>query len=199
MNKSIIMLALLLFAPAFAMLNPATVYCEAMGYAHRVEATEYGERGICVVEGNPIEEWEFLSGKAGQEHSYCAREGYGVEIVSGAYCEKFLLESCMACVLQDGRKVEMTELMGLDFSETTCGDSLCNFPETYTGCPQDCPSGGKDEYCDGMQDGKCDTDCRRGEDADCNALQPGVVWAAAGLACLIILAAVIWKFFMARK
>ena len=180
------------------MLNPATVYCEAMGYEHRVETTEYGERGVCVVEGNSVEEWEFLLGKQAQNYSYCAKNGYGIEMVGGAQCEKFLLDSCMACVLPDGRKVEVTELMGLDFRETTCGDSFCNLPETYASCPQDCPSGSNDEYCDGVKDGRCDPDCKSGEDQDCAAFQPSLI-ILIGMALSAILGAVIWKIFLAKK
>ena len=57
-------------------------------------------------------------------------------------------------MLPNGTKVEVTELMKLDFSETTCGDSLCNLPETHATCPQDCPSASNDEYCDAVRDGK---------------------------------------------
>ena len=49
-----------------------------------------------------------------------------------------------------------------------CGDKICQYPEeNYTNCPQDCPSGGKDGYCDKAKDGRCDPDCAAGEDADC--------------------------------
>ncbi|PIU29620.1 hypothetical protein COT07_04995 [Candidatus Woesearchaeota archaeon CG07_land_8_20_14_0_80_44_23] len=36
-------------------------------------------------------------------------------------------------------------------------------------CPQDCPSGGKDGYCDGVKDGICDPDCQKNQDPDCAA------------------------------
>jgi len=34
--------------PADALLNPAAVYCEALGYNYTIQSTEYGERGLCV-------------------------------------------------------------------------------------------------------------------------------------------------------
>ena len=185
MNR--ILLLLLMAAPVCAMLNPAAMYCQEMGYEYYTNQTEYGEMGICVVGGEPVEEWDFLTGKEASNYSYCAREGYGVEIVEGGPCEKFLLDSCMACALPDGRRVEVTELMGLDFRETVCGDSMCGFPETYASCPQDCPSGGRDEYCDAAQGGRCDPDCRGGEDSDC-APQAGIEMALAALAALIAIA-----------
>jgi len=39
--------------------------------------------------------------------------------------------------------------------------------ENYNTCPQDCSSGGKDEYCDGIEDSICDPDCTEKEDPDC--------------------------------
>jgi len=46
-------------------------------------------------------------------------------------------------------------------NETICGDGKCNFPnENYETCPKDCPSGGYDNFCDRIKDGKCDPDCK---------------------------------------
>jgi len=39
--------------------------------------------------------------------------------------------------------------------------------ENYKTCPQDCPSGTKDNYCDKISDGICDTDCDKKDDPDC--------------------------------
>ena len=49
----------------------------------------------------------------------------------------------------------------------TCGDGVCQRQENYKTCPQDCSSGGKDNYCDKVKDGICDPDCKMGEDPDC--------------------------------
>ncbi len=53
-------------------------------------------------------------------------------------CLKFLTDSCLVCVLPDGREVEVTELMGLTFAETTCGNGVCGYPENEKTCPADC-------------------------------------------------------------
>jgi len=50
---------------------------------------------------------------------------------------------------------------------TKCGDGICGAGENYLTCPQDCPSGGEDNYCDGVRDGICDPDCMENEDVDC--------------------------------
>jgi len=53
-------------------------------------------------------------------------------------------------------------------NETICGNQRCNFPkENYRTCPKDCPSGGYDNFCDWIIDGKCDPDCKEKEDVDC--------------------------------
>ena len=37
-----------------------------------------------------------------------------------------------------------------------CGDNICESNENYATCPQDCRSGVKDGYCDGVADGTCE-------------------------------------------
>jgi len=50
-----------------------------------------------------------------------------------------------------------------------CGDNICEteLNENYKTCPQDCPSGGADNYCDKVKDNICDPDCKENEDIDC--------------------------------
>ncbi|MCX6710457.1 MAG: hypothetical protein NTV63_05935, partial [Candidatus Woesearchaeota archaeon] len=50
-----------------------------------------------------------------------------------------------------------------------CGNSICDNTESYLNCPDDCPSGGRDLYCDSKSDGRCDPDCAKSEDPDCRA------------------------------
>lgn len=50
-----------------------------------------------------------------------------------------------------------------------CENKICDSEENYKTCPDDCPSGGKDSYCDKVKDGICDSDCASGEDPDCAA------------------------------
>jgi hypothetical protein len=46
-------------------------------------------------------------------------------------------------------------------------DGICQGLENFKNCPQDCSSGGGDEYCDGIVDGICDPDCPKEVDPDC--------------------------------
>jgi len=48
-----------------------------------------------------------------------------------------------------------------------CGNSVCDSMENHKNCPQDCPSGSEDGYCDWIEDGICDPDCYPWEDLDC--------------------------------
>ncbi len=49
-----------------------------------------------------------------------------------------------------------------------CGNDVCNINENYGTCPQDCPSGRRDGYCDREEDERCDPDCKE-EDPDCKS------------------------------
>lgn len=42
-----------------------------------------------------------------------------------------------------------------------------NLKEDFAVCPQDCSSGSADDYCDGIEDNICDSDCFGETDADC--------------------------------
>jgi len=66
------------------MKNPAFVYCTELGYEYKTVQTDQGEKGICVIPetGEEFDAWDFLNGKVGQEYSYCALQGYGIETVS---------------------------------------------------------------------------------------------------------------------
>jgi len=46
-------------------------------------------------------------------------------------------------------------------------DQVCDVGENYATCPDDCPSGSSDGFCDTLPDGICDTDCYRKDDPDC--------------------------------
>lgn len=105
--------------PAFALRDPAQVYCEALGYNYTIESTEEGQKGLCVLpNGQAVDAGEFLQGKVGQEYSYCQQMGYEIRTVTDREtCFTFRTEECAVCVLEDGTEVEVTQLMGLTFWE----------------------------------------------------------------------------------
>lgn len=139
----------LLITGSTALLNPSAVYCRDLGYNYTVHQTPYGEAGYCLLpNGEEVDAWAFLQGKVAEEYSYCQQQGYQLEIVTDRnFCSRFKLDNCSACILDDGRIVEVTEFMGLEFWETSCGDKACSDPENYLTCPEDCGPDSADGYC----------------------------------------------------
>lgn len=170
----LILLALIAVVPVGAMLNPATVYCQAMGYNWTIQPDARGGAGYCILpQGKSVGEWDFIRGSAGQEYSYCARKGYKARTIKDSEkCSSIASNTCMVCILQNGTEVQVTDLMNLSFEETRCGDGSCGLPETLKTCPQDCRSGSWDGFCDGKFDGKCDRDCTATSDVDCLIRSP---------------------------
>lgn len=78
---SIILFLLVASTSAFAIPNPAVVYCEELGYKIKVNETPLGEQGICVIKENVTEydSWDFFEGKVGKDYSFCAKHDYGIE------------------------------------------------------------------------------------------------------------------------
>ncbi len=121
-----------------AMINPSAVYCKAMGYEYVTESTSEGDIGYCIVDGQKIDSWKFLTGEEAQEYSYCSKQGYSIKTIEDRdKCIRLLSEKCAICVV-DGKEIEMTYLMGLNFEEGGCGDGVCGISEDYKICPKDC-------------------------------------------------------------
>jgi hypothetical protein len=55
----------------------------------------------------------------------------------------------------------------ISFKGACNGDEFCIGKENSQNCPQDCPSGNVDGYCDGALDNICDPDCPSEADPDC--------------------------------
>jgi len=49
-------------------------------------------------------------------------------------------------------------------------NGICENKENHQNCPQDCFSGQKDNYCDGISDSVCDLDCTSQADPDCEPI-----------------------------
>jgi len=192
----LLLLALLAVVPVGAMLNPATVYCQAMGYNWTIKPDTRGEAGYCILpQGKSVGEWDFIRGSAGQEYSYCARQGYRAKTIKDSEkCSSIASSTCMVCILKNGQEVQVTDLMNLSFVETQCGDGECGFPETHKTCPQDCRSGTWDGYCDGKFDGKCDRDCSVWQDPDCFIGNPYFI-----IGVLVIIASAIIVYILKRR
>lgn len=168
MKIFVIFLLVFFTQTAFALKNPAAVYCKEMGYTWDVEEINSAQIDLCKFSDTILcYAYEFLVGTCGTEYSYCSKMGYEIKTVTGLdRCRSVptYLE-CSVCVLENGTEVEVTKLMGLSFEEGVCGDGNCVLGESYLNCAEDCPSGSADGYCDEIIDGICDPDCE--EDVDC--------------------------------
>ena len=152
--------------PAPGMLNPGDAYCAALGYQPITVLTKKGEKALCrLPDGRLLDAMAFFTGRVGLDASYCAKQGLPARHVE----DRQICGSCTVCVMPDQRQVRVSQLMGLELRETTCGDGKCLVAENAQVCPADCPSGGADEFCDGNSDRICDPDCVEAElpDPDC--------------------------------
>jgi hypothetical protein len=138
-----------------ALRNPAAVYCDSLGYNFTVDHEDYGDIGYCNVDGQKLDAWQFFLGKTGQGFGYCEKNNF--ESTQTTDCDRYLLESCQACII-DGKSVEVAMAMGLTFAESTCGDSVCGFPENHKTCPADCKENDIDLLCEGASDPDCALD-----------------------------------------
>ena len=74
-------------------------------------------------------------------------------------------DSSEIVIYNDKNEKELT--VDVSYFADVCGDGVCQKHESYEDCRQDCKSGGKDDYCDKVGEGKCDPDCKESEDIDC--------------------------------
>jgi putative hemolysin len=65
--------------PFIGVPNPASFYCQEMGYDLELKETAGGTQGICTFpDGSKCDEWDFLAGKCGTAFSFCQRLGYTI-------------------------------------------------------------------------------------------------------------------------
>jgi hypothetical protein len=178
-----ILLLAFLAPPTAGMLNPAAVYCGALGYRYVTESTLEGDFGYCILpDGTKADSWEFFGGVQGKEYGACARSGYRQEPSSDPTLCPFA--QCAVCILPAGTLIPADILLNLRYEETSCGDGTCGTGEDAIYCPLDCRSGDMDNLCDGIRDNRCDPDCPDGlNDPDCG----GVPWEGPELIYIAVL------------
>lgn len=60
--------------------NPASVYCQGLGYVEETRENELGQYGVCIFpDGSECDTWDFLAGRCGANQSYCAQQGYTLQ------------------------------------------------------------------------------------------------------------------------
>lgn len=74
--------------------NPASVYCQGLGFKEETRQNAAGEYGVCIFpDGTECDTWDFLAGRCGQEHSYCVKQGFKLQVTQA---------SIGTCVFDDG-------------------------------------------------------------------------------------------------
>lgn len=88
--------------------NPASVYCDDLGYTLDIrEDEDGGQHGVCIFpDGSECEEWAFFRGECGADKTYCARQGYTLEVRDGV----------PTCVFPDG-----SSCPDVDYLHGECG------------------------------------------------------------------------------
>ena len=62
------------------MANPSAVYCEGLGYSmENVIRNDGGDADCIFPDGSRCAQWDFLSGRCGQEFTYCKTQGFNLE------------------------------------------------------------------------------------------------------------------------
>jgi putative hemolysin len=193
---------LVITSPVAALLNPSAVYCTAMGYPYEPVQSAEGESGLCRMPDNQyIDSWKFLRGEDGQKFNYCTRMGYATKTSRDLEkCAAIGDAVCAVCVLPDKREVQVTTLMGLRFSETSCGDGRCVITETSLTCPRDCPQSGRDSICQRITDLTCDPDCIGGTgDPDCTYLGNPLLTLMVVLVIIVFVGGAVGYFLKKQK
>lgn len=102
---------------SYGMANPAAVYCHDLGYEYKIVDTDRGQKGICIFpDKSECEEWQFLTGKCGQEYSYCARQGYDLIVKTDG--KNPFSRHYAVCVRKKKEIGSVTDLFGLSKKAT---------------------------------------------------------------------------------
>jgi len=85
--------------PLNEMANPASVYCQGLGYEEETRENEAGQYGICIFpDDTECDTWDFLAGRCGQEHSYCAQQGFELIAIENSNIGTCVFEDGSTCV-----------------------------------------------------------------------------------------------------
>jgi len=106
--------------PNADMVNPAAVYCVGLGYTIENVTRNEGVDTDCIFpDGSGCGQWDFLSGRCGQEYSFCELQGHTLgegtnigtcQFPDSSICDEFLFfsgvtfspDSCSFCGLSSG-------------------------------------------------------------------------------------------------
>jgi len=135
---SMVFVFLLLTEFASAIPNPASTYCDELGYELRIISNDVGaQNGVCFFpDGNSCAEWDFYRGDCGQEYVIpvaCAEAGE----------QSGVAKTCCAGLTgigtsaPDGSSI-CHEMIGGYPICSDCGNGICEEWENSCNCPADC-------------------------------------------------------------
>ncbi len=174
---------------------------------------------LSVIEGSPDQsvDGNYAAVVLDREGSEISRTKFSVSFyMSGTY-EELSQRTVMMKIpyREDAYAVQIQKNGAMIFSYpigSVCDSNLkCEGNENYASCSSDCQSGGRDNYCDGVQDGRCDPDCAVSGDVDCagattgaaetvgKGISPLLVAGVAAVAVIILLAVFLLRRKPAKK
>lgn len=118
MKKGLIVLGILITAlaiSAWGFRDPAAVYCGQLGYQYTTKQIAEGDVGYCEFsDGTECQEFDFLQGVCGMQHSYCAQKGYQQKAATGTDCgSSDPTTACLLCIMPNGTAEEVSVAMDL--------------------------------------------------------------------------------------
>jgi len=149
------------------------------------------------------------------EYHTHTQSGSPEDITTGFYQSEVKDNLITAAYFPTGNLIRLTNPDGATLAEIDvsrfadfCGDNICQDQESYESCQLDCPSGGKDDYCDGVLDNICDPDCLIEQDIDCKQKEtekivegketkPHIL--ALIIALIVLVSVIIFSYFEFRK
>ena len=78
--------------------NPASVYCQGLGFEEDTRQNELGQYGVCSFpDGSECDSWDFLAGRCGQEYSYCVDQGYELQVIEDSNIANCIFDDGTTC------------------------------------------------------------------------------------------------------
>ena len=78
--------------------NPASVYCQGLGFTEETRENELGQYGVCIFpDGSECDTWDFLAGRCGEEHSYCVQQGYEIQAIEDSNIATCIFDDKSTC------------------------------------------------------------------------------------------------------
>ena len=84
--------------PPAEMANPASVYCQGLGFEEETRQNVLGQYGVCIFpDGSECDSWDFLAGRCGQENSYCVDQGYELQVIEDSNIANCIFDDGTTC------------------------------------------------------------------------------------------------------